>query len=101
VSRKCFIARFELTVCHIEISSAVRDSSHRRGRLWMRDRALIRPVLAADGSRAEVYGESDEAILAAAVQWLETRFGTLSDPPSECRDPELHIKDEAAPVRWD
>ena len=95
---RCFAARFELTRCHIEISAG---QSHRyRARLWMQDRAMIRPVLTAAGHLAEIADDSEDSALARAVDVLETRFGTLMAAPEPCREPQFHIKDEAAPVRW-
>ncbi len=48
----------------------------------------------------EIVEDSEDAVLSRAVTTLEERFGALVGGPERCREPGLHIKDEAAPVRW-
>ena len=93
---KCFVTRFQSIVCHLEVEEA---SGVMTVTPWVQDRMILRPVLNTGSHHPEFLAEAEGAALVAVIEFLETRFGSTSEPPRPCRATE-HIKARPLPFTW-
>jgi len=95
---KCLVAQFGLAVCHIEVNRAAGGSLVARP--WAQDGSRMRPVLTNDGQYPEFIADAEGAAVIGAVEFLQGRFGPMTDRPVACATPGDHRKHLDLPLRW-
>jgi hypothetical protein len=48
------------------------------------DGAIVRPIVSHDGRGVEIRGTDESAALQSAIEYLEDRFGQISEPEHAC-----------------
>jgi len=93
---KCFVTRFESIVCHLEVADT---SPMTKATPWVQDRLIVRPVLTTGGHHPEFLADAEGAALVAVMEFLEARFGSMTEPPRPCQATE-HINARVLPLAW-
>lgn len=93
---KCFIARFQSALCHIEVAET---QELVKATPWVQDRQIIRPVLNTSQHQPEFLAHDEGAALFAVIGFLEERFGSMAEPPRPC-PARQHTMTRALPLAW-
>jgi hypothetical protein len=93
---KCFVIRFESTVCHIELAGM---KGMVKATPWVQDRQIMRPILDTTHHQPEFLAHAEDAAVLAVIEFLERRFGSTAVPPRPCQAQE-HRQARALPLVW-